>query len=78
MPEGPPPPAFHWGDVDGVNYLTQAKNQHIPQVPSFIAISVIVSNINTFLGGHPEQTSFIIIIDMSHHHHDYFYYNYNL
>jgi len=31
VPEGPPPPAFHWGDVDGVNYLTQAKNQHIPQ-----------------------------------------------
>merc|ERR1711971_1186766 len=31
VPEGPPPPSFHWGEVDGVNYLTQAKNQHIPQ-----------------------------------------------
>ena len=29
----PPPEGinFHWGDVSGVNYLTQAKNQHIPQ-----------------------------------------------
>merc|ERR1711923_35476 len=29
----PPPDGinFHWGDVDGVNYLTQTKNQHIPQ-----------------------------------------------
>ena len=34
VPEGPPPPSFHWGEVDGVNYLTQAKNQHIPQVRS--------------------------------------------
>merc|ERR1712038_269714 len=31
LPQAPPPPSFHWGDVEGVNYLTQAKNQHIPQ-----------------------------------------------
>merc|ERR1719507_2207013 len=31
VPQGPPPPSFHWGEVGGVNYLTQAKNQHIPQ-----------------------------------------------
>merc|ERR1712233_40332 len=31
LPQGPPPPSFHWGEVAGVNYLTQTKNQHIPQ-----------------------------------------------
>jgi len=31
VPVSPPPPSFHWGDVGGVNYLTQTKNQHIPQ-----------------------------------------------
>jgi cathepsin X len=25
------PDAFNWGDIDGVNYLTKALNQHIPQ-----------------------------------------------
>ena len=25
------PDAFTWGDVDGVNYLTMSRNQHIPQ-----------------------------------------------
>jgi len=25
------PDQFTWGDVNGINYLTQAKNQHIPQ-----------------------------------------------
>lgn len=28
---GPIPDTFSWGDVNGVNYLTQMKNQHIPQ-----------------------------------------------
>ena len=27
----PPPTEWHWGSVEGMNYLTQAKNQHIPQ-----------------------------------------------
>ena len=27
----PPPPAWFWGNVSGVNFLTQSKNQHIPQ-----------------------------------------------
>jgi len=31
VPQGPPPPSWHWGSVKGVNYLTQTKNQHIPQ-----------------------------------------------
>jgi len=26
-----PPPEWNWANVGGVNYLTQAKNQHIPQ-----------------------------------------------
>jgi len=26
-----PPLSWTWGDVEGVNYLTQTKNQHIPQ-----------------------------------------------
>jgi hypothetical protein len=25
------PASFFWGDVDGVNYLTETRNQHIPQ-----------------------------------------------
>ena len=25
------PDAFTWGDVDGVSYLTQSRNQHLPQ-----------------------------------------------
>lgn len=24
------PPSFHWGDVNGTNYLTVMRNQHIP------------------------------------------------
>ena len=39
MPQGPPPPSFHWGEVGGVNYLTQAKNQHIPQVYLALTLS---------------------------------------
>jgi len=31
IPDVAPPTSWHWGNVDGVNYLTQAKNQHIPQ-----------------------------------------------
>ena len=31
-PTSTPPPEWNWADVDGVNYLTQTKNQHIPQV----------------------------------------------
>ena len=27
----PPPAAFFWGNVGGKNFLTQTKNQHIPQ-----------------------------------------------
>ena len=27
----PPPPEWFWGDVGGKNFLTQTKNQHIPQ-----------------------------------------------
>ena len=27
----PPPAAFFWGNVGGRNFLTQTKNQHIPQ-----------------------------------------------
>jgi len=27
----PPPPSWFWGDVGGRNFLTQTKNQHIPQ-----------------------------------------------
>merc|ERR1712025_675346 len=26
-----PPPSWSWGDVEGRNFLTQTKNQHIPQ-----------------------------------------------
>ena len=52
VPEGPPPPSFHWGEVDGVNYLTQAKNQHIPQVRS--SLSLLFSALSTY--------TFIIII----------------
>lgn len=25
------PQSFYWGDVNGTNYLTMARNQHIPQ-----------------------------------------------
>ena len=29
--DGDLPSAFSWGDVDGLNYLTMSRNQHIPQ-----------------------------------------------
>ena len=25
------PPKFHWGNVNGVSYLTKSLNQHLPQ-----------------------------------------------
>lgn len=31
LPRTPVPDQWHWSNVSGVNYLTQAKNQHIPQ-----------------------------------------------
>jgi len=31
LPDEAPPASWNWASVEGVNYLTQAKNQHIPQ-----------------------------------------------
>ena len=31
LPAEAPPASWTWANVDGINYLTQAKNQHIPQ-----------------------------------------------
>ena len=52
---GPLPINFHWGNINGTNYLTQIRNQHIPLYCgacwAFATTSAFSDRINVMRGG---------------------------